>query len=497
MSPSDSLFSLIKSLTKSELRYFRLFASGEKNNSIQLFDAMQKIKGIYDENIFKEKYKSSGFVKNLAYSKYYLYNLILKSLINFDYEKTVKLKIFSLLQKSEILIRKKLPHDSLKIVLAAKKLAVNYDLYSLMVLILEREKQIYTLWTLSDNTHKKFEEINKEKNMYLKMILNLEEYVSLNESVYIFLQKSHHLPKAELKKKISNFVKHPLLINYDKAISYKAKITLYDTLILLYSVESDFENSYMYQKKFLELMETKKFETKNSLLNYLRGYNNFMYLCLVTERNSEFLEAHKKTGKIFAENYSPEKEDKKLGYTYLQNCNLNLLYYIHMQDFEEGLKYISGIEKFLETEARRVNEDIYVNVLVNASGILFSCFEYEKSLEWINKLLLDKSIPLRNDLYLSANFMNFIIHYEMQDYELLPVLYKNLSKKMSEIKIGDKLELEILAFLKNLSNLPAKIGLKNLVKDFYSFLNFKKNHDAKFKFEKDYYFLDVWMGKVG
>jgi len=492
MTASDSLFSLIKSLAKSELRYFRLFCKDE-NNSIRLFDAMQKIKGSYDEDAFKEKYKNSEFIKNLPYNKHYLYNLILKSLINYDYEKTVKLKIFSLLQKSELLLKKKLPKESLKMIITAKKLTINYDLYSMLMFILDQEKVIYSLWTLSDDTAENFAMINKEKKMYLKIISNLEEYKELNESVYKFLMTSHLLPKNKLDKTLAVFVNNALLKNHDKAISFRAKITLYDTLILLHSVKSDFENSYIYQKKFLELLETRKFETEAGLLNYLRGYNNFMYLCLQTNRDEEFMATHGKTEKLFRDNYNQSKNNKTLGYTYLQNCNLNLLYYIKTKNFESGEKYISSIKSFLDTEARAVSEDIYINVLVNAVGILFSIFEYTRALHWVNKLLLDKSIHLRNDFLLSVSIMNFIIHFEMEDYELLPALHKNLSKKMAELNTEDKLYTEILSLLKNISTLPGKSEVKIITNDLKRFLNMKTNAEYKSRFERELYFLSTWM----
>ena len=56
---SEELFQLIKSLSKQEKRYFKLYASrhviGEKNKYVQLFDAIDKQAAYNEEKIKKNK----------------------------------------------------------------------------------------------------------------------------------------------------------------------------------------------------------------------------------------------------------------------------------------------------------------------------------------------------------------------------------------------------------------------------------------------------------
>src|SRR5688572_18492142 len=76
---SDSLFRLIKSLTKAEKRNFTIYASrhtsAEDNNGIKLFDAIDSQEE-YIENALTAKFGSKQF----SIVKARLYDLILRSL---------------------------------------------------------------------------------------------------------------------------------------------------------------------------------------------------------------------------------------------------------------------------------------------------------------------------------------------------------------------------------------------------------------------------------
>ena len=81
--PGISLFNIIKSFSKSEKRYFKLYATrhqaGKENNCIQLFDAIEK-QDVYDEPELKKQFANTRIGKNFRLNKYYLNKILLKSL---------------------------------------------------------------------------------------------------------------------------------------------------------------------------------------------------------------------------------------------------------------------------------------------------------------------------------------------------------------------------------------------------------------------------------
>ena len=73
MKPSAELFDLVKSLSKSEKRFFKLSSSlqtGEKNY-LQIFDAIEK-QSSYDEAALKKQFAKETFVKHFPSEKNHL-----------------------------------------------------------------------------------------------------------------------------------------------------------------------------------------------------------------------------------------------------------------------------------------------------------------------------------------------------------------------------------------------------------------------------------------
>jgi len=127
MKPTNDLFLLIKSLTKTEKRFFHLFASrhmiGGESMYLKFFDVIVKQKE-YDESKIKEIFKKENLGSTLASSKNRLYNLVLKSLSDFHSGMSVESKLRDLMQHIEVLFEKGLYEQGVKVIKKAKKLSV-------------------------------------------------------------------------------------------------------------------------------------------------------------------------------------------------------------------------------------------------------------------------------------------------------------------------------------------------------------------------------------
>ena len=125
--PAD-LFDLIKSMTRSEKRYFKLSASPQKGekNYLRLFDAIDRQKS-YDEEAIKRTFQGEAFVKQLHVAKNYLFKLILRSLRAYRAESSVDAQIECLLQDARILHDKGLGRLCAASLKRARGLAEEYE----------------------------------------------------------------------------------------------------------------------------------------------------------------------------------------------------------------------------------------------------------------------------------------------------------------------------------------------------------------------------------
>jgi hypothetical protein len=112
MNASDELFQLIKSLTPSEKRYFKVYASkhviGKSNHYEKLFDAMDALPDDkdYDEAAFKRSLRGKSYGKNLSDEKSHLREILLKSMRMYHAERTSKGRLVEMIHEISFLYSK-------------------------------------------------------------------------------------------------------------------------------------------------------------------------------------------------------------------------------------------------------------------------------------------------------------------------------------------------------------------------------------------------------
>ena len=139
------LFRLIKSLNKSEKRYFKLYARHYENSSnikIRLFDAIDKLDR-YNEQKIRTFFAGEIFLKQLAVTENHLYYLILKCLHNYNSGKSVDSELREMLDYIEALFKKGLYGECLKLIAKAKKKAQLYEKHPLIFEIIRWERMLF------------------------------------------------------------------------------------------------------------------------------------------------------------------------------------------------------------------------------------------------------------------------------------------------------------------------------------------------------------------
>ena len=126
MAVSEELFKLIKSMSKSEKRYFQLYATlfntRKKNVYVILFDQIEKQKE-YNEPKVLRAFRLKGIKVDLPSLKVYLYDLILKCLRNYSTDPDIDEQIKTLLYSANLLYGRGLNVQAKKYLKKAKTMA--------------------------------------------------------------------------------------------------------------------------------------------------------------------------------------------------------------------------------------------------------------------------------------------------------------------------------------------------------------------------------------
>jgi hypothetical protein len=227
----DNLFVLIKSLSKSEKRQFKLYVGrlgvNEDSKFLLLFNVLHKLK-VYDEaSILK-----NGFVKKLQLSnlKAHLYKQILISLRLNPSHQNIRIQIREQLDFATILYHKGLYTQSLKILDKAKSLAIYNEEKNIANEIIELEKVIESQYitrsisTRADELTIQAKELNKQNLLASKLS-------NLSLQLYGLFLKTGYVKQASEHEKVTKYFNERLPDYKISELGFREKLWLYKSYL--------------------------------------------------------------------------------------------------------------------------------------------------------------------------------------------------------------------------------------------------------------------------
>ncbi|MCP3930814.1 MAG: hypothetical protein GY705_17135 [Bacteroidetes bacterium] len=452
--PSKKLFRLIKLLSGSEKRYFKIFIREQKDSKYtRLFDAIDAQEKFDDEALKKQIYPDEA-IHSRKYSelKAYLYDWILKSLQSFDENKFVDFRLKNLLQSIKALFHRALFKDCMDQLAKGYKLTEKYEKYNEKLELLNWEKRIAYAQTDIAYLDKELGRIEKEENWCLGNLSNITAYRNIFFRLLIHLRKDASLRSDQQKLHLQDIMQDELLVNTDKAHSHLAKVLYHRIYSVYYYAITDFERFYQTGKELLNLMESKPHFLKEDVSEYISALSNYTVSCDLLNKHDEVRECLQKF-----KNVKPNTLDDELK-IHRQHYNNKFRLCIVSGEFEEGL---IALKKHL-SESKHFDKAVF-----NRSSFYFQYFyiyfgtgNYQKALEYLNQWLsFSKSIE-RQDLQTIARILNLIIHYEMDNTLLLESLLRTTYRYVKKQNAVFEYERKIIGFFRDVIRIHNRNALK-------------------------------------
>jgi hypothetical protein len=447
---SEQLFNLINALSKGEKRFFKLYVSRlgdtDAKKFIILFNAIEKQK-VYDELkiLSREKTLSPQQLPNL---KTHLYFQLLKSLRLGNSNSLRSIKVLELIDYARLLYSKCLYKECVKMIDKAKKLAVSYDQSIFLLEILELEKLVISK-TLDVGNKERVDQIIIETNSASDRIKNINSFSNLSIKLDSFYHQLGFVRDKSGLKKVTDFFRSSLPEYNIVHLSFQEKLYLYKSYVGYCLFIQDFSQGYGYAIKWVKLFEEQpemrflKPELYIKALNSLLSVQNKLY------KYSEFTETLKQLVSI--------KRDKKIILT--ENLNLNLFkaIYIHeinrhfmLGDFKQGTRIVAALESELIKFVTKLDKHSILLLYYKIACLYFGSSNYRSAISWLNKIVNEREIALREDLHSFSRILSLISHYELGNEDLIEANIKSTYRYL--IKKGNLLLYEkyILDFLKGL-----------------------------------------------
>lgn len=440
---NKALIHLIKSLTKSEKRYFKIHSSVNKTNQslVELFNLIEKGKTDHRHLIKALKLNSKT---NLSVLETRLHQLIMKHLRGFHSNNTINIELKNLLIEIEILYNKRLFKNCGKTILRAKKIAKKYDQHlSLLELLkwesyLEKEEGKYLF-----KSQEKLKTINTEE----EEIVN--DYLHLSESRYhtfnlLLLSKNKIV--EQLNKELSYYEKlfkdNKFIINEN--YSLEERVYILNFRAMYFMTKGDYKNCLNEYNKLTNIIENS--DRKNILKSneYFLALNNNLLLQVM---NNHFDEYEKILNKIYAQ-FSSLPGYEKLLFN-VTKC-YELAIYCELAEVNKGLELIPEIVKSLKSFGNDVNEINRLYFYLNIAILYIYAKNYSKSIYWLNVFLNDYAIKkndVSSNLFYYAHLINLLTHFEAENYDSIEYLYKESKRNLQKIRKINAFDSLILKFI--------------------------------------------------
>lgn len=492
MKPSNELFSLIKSLTKSEKRYFKLMSSlqtGEKNY-MKLFECVDAQEE-YNEAVVKQQLKGENFIKHLPSEKNHLYKLILKSLRGFHADNSAASIIQENLRNIELLFNKALYSECYKNILRVKEIAYSYEKYYFLLDLIDWEKKLVEEAFLDAKFKVSMDNLIEEESVCTEKLKNIAEYQKLYSKVNFVIRKGGYTRNKAGKKEIEEIITHPLIVAKNTALSLKATTAYYSIKGLCAVTNQDYEASFNNFNNVLEIMDANPPIMKELPKRYIRALNNVMYTYMSKQDWVKTLSLIDKMKKL-ASKPGFESIDLQLKlFTFPYNAELNA--YISKGDYAYAVKNV--VPKIIEQLAYfegKINKEEEMLFYYNISRAYFFTEDLRNSLRYMNLVLNENKPGLRDDVYTFARLVNLIIHYELNNFDLLEYNIKSTKRFLTLNKRDFKFETVFINEMRKLT----KIRVNDKIKE--QFITFKANlttvlNDPYERVALDYFDFLVWL----
>jgi len=474
---SDSLFLLIKSLHKNEKRYFKLFAGlymGKKqSHNLSLFNILDKMSA-YDESVLSKKLLRSlpeqdqDVIKSLPTLKKYLYDSILKSLRNYYSNKKGDLNNFSRCTEINILIKKHLFHQAMKLYKQTKKELEIQGEYPLLIKLTYIGEKLWFCFTSESIRKKKLVELLNERDEYVQLFQNETTYTKILHQVSNVLEKHAPLRNKEDEDHVLTYLEQPELKNYDLALTRRSKLLYYCSHLIVAEWTYDYFKGYEFSQKCAADLFQKPEKISHTEFYFYSMYMNYYLLntglLLIKD---EFAKKQTELKSVF------ERLEKDL--TIMDKARYYASYYY-------GMFFGLGLEGEHETIMSKKDE---VNTILEEYGDVMESYQkqafyfsfarasfylqdYESTLFWTEKILAyEKENPI-DSLLCMSRMLNIMVHFELKNYTLLNSMILSTQRYLQKRKSLYNSEKIILRHLKKMSDTN---DMKKVLVDFRDDLN--------------------------
>ena len=394
---STDLFDLIKSMSPQEKAYFKRYGykSGTRlKEYLQLFDAIEKQK-TYNESVLRKKFKKEDGFNSISAAKNHLYHQVLRSLVDYNADKSSEDQILRHLQEVFFLQSRGLNEQCNKRIKSTWKIIIDSDLDAFAPILFPIETSLipYTEEAYTD----RFKVLEREKEN-INALDNLSRYRYLYARMTqvvtkwgVIVRDPRHIQEVE------TMLADPLLQNDESAILFEAKSMLYSTNKILNQVICRYDEALIHSRKAVQLHEQCPGKLGKHQRSYLMALFNLLNDLVGAAKFEEFEE-----WKVKIELYLSEMPDSPFKVESEANLTCRVVYKEMLtRNYLASLRATVQLKRGLHHFDFQPHLNIQHRYLIACAN--FYCGEILEAQKWVAGLLVDDNLESFSD------YLNFTL----------------------------------------------------------------------------------------
>ena len=450
ISSSESLFKLIKSMTKADKRNFKLYAKrvqgDESLKFIQLFDVIDKMSVLKDEKIIEKLDNiEKGQFSNL---KRHLYSQILISLRLINKGRMKSIEIREHIDFANVLYNKGLYLQSLKLLQRAKKISEKEELDILTLEIIEFQKVIESRH-ITNTGPVKNDALTEEARLTVSKVDNSIALSNLRVQLHGYYIRNSHVKNEGERNEIVRYLSERLPEIDEDKLGFPENIYLHQCYVWYYYILLDFEQCYVHAQKWVNVFEQSPSLKLLDVDLFMRGYHYLLTAAYnmkdlgKLESNLEELQHFRKS------NYAKFTENSKIfSFLYVHWARLNV--HFLKGTFAEGVTIIPNTLRRIKRYKGRIAPHRLMVFYYKIAWMHLGNGDPGKSVDYLSKIINDNTEDFREDIQSYSRLLFLMAHYDLGNIELLSYLVRTVDAYFKKTKIQNKLQSTTLQFFKKI-----------------------------------------------
>jgi hypothetical protein len=448
----DALFVLVKSLSKSEKRQFKLYVGRLGVNTdakfLALFNLMDKMKNYEEKAVL-----ASGIVKKAQLSnlKAHLYKQILVSLRLNPVNQNIRVQIREQLDFATILYQKGLYKQSLKILDKVKSTAIENEEKNIAYEIVELEKIIETQY-ITRSIPDRADELAIQAKALSEQNVMTSKLSNLSLQLYGMMLKVGYVKSEEDLHRVKEYFESHLPKYNLSELGFREKLWLYKAHLWYSFLVQDFLSSYKYSSRWVDLFYEHPEMINLNPVFFLKGNHYLLESLFFVKYASQFEIVLANLEKEVSQKSFPANDNiKSLSFLYINASKLNL--HFLKGTFEKGLYLVRIIEFGISKHRDRIDEHHIMVFYYKIACLYFGVGDNKNCIAYLKKIINNKNLKMREDLMCFARVLSLVAHYEAgMDYHL-EIQLKSTYKFLLKMNDLHEVQKEMIKFLRSLGGI--------------------------------------------